>query len=187
MKGNYSKVNRKNLQPPNPKPGIDSAVPLGPNPPTRTERFASDHPWLAKAGAAVKERSAAVAKDMQRPNSYRGVKPDMGFNNPDPFGLGRTHAAAGRTRAGMSGTGFGRSPWGQADDLGIGDPFGIAPRPNFPKQTRRSGASTRTIYHPDGRVEVIHAGGSAKKKRRQRQDDGLVDPFHISGGRKNFF
>ena len=153
---------------------------------SRIERFASDHPWLAKAGAAVKERSAAIAQDMQRPNSYRGVDPNKGFGNPDPFGMSRTHSAAGRNNAGVGGNPFSRSPWGPADNLGIGDPFGIAPRPNLPpKPTRKSGA--RTIYHPDGRVEVIHATISSKKKRKRQPQNNFADPFHIPRGLRDIF
>jgi len=186
MKGNYRKINRRNLQPPEPKPGIDHAEPIGPKPPTAGERFASDHPWLAKAGAAVKERSTAIAQDMQRPNSYRGVDPNKGFGNPDPFGMSRTHSAAGRNNAGMGGNPFSRSPWGPADDLGIGDPFGVSRRPAVPNTpARKSGA--RTIYHPDGRVEVIHATISSKKKRNRQPKDNFADPFHIPRGLRDIF
>jgi len=151
---------------------------------SRIEKFASDHPWLAKAGAAVKERSTAIAQNMQRPNSYRGVKPNTVMDNPDPFGMSRTHSAAGRSMT--SGSGFSRSPWGPADNLGIGDPFGIAPRPNLPpKPTRKSGA--RTIYHPDGRVEVIHATISSKKKRKRQPQNNFADPFHIPRGLRDIF
>lgn len=95
MKGNYRKVNRKNTTPPEPKPGVDYDNPIGPQVPTRSERFSSDHPWLAKAGAAVKERSADVARDLQRPNSYRKVSASSGIDAPDPFGMGVAHRNAG--------------------------------------------------------------------------------------------
>lgn len=150
----------------------------------RVEQFASDHPWLAKAGAAVKKRSADVARDLQRPNSYRKVSPSSGIDAPDPFGMGVAHRNAGNI---FGSGGPVHNPFNQPNPFDRPNPFHGPQRRDSPAP-RVSGASTRTIYHPDGRVEVIHAGSSKKKRRTPKEPrNNFADPFHIPKSMKHLF
>ena len=151
---------------------------------SRLEQFASDHPWLAKAGAAVKERSADVARDLQRPNSYRKVSASSGIDAPDPFGMGVAHRNAGNA---FGSGGPVHNPFNQPNPFDRPNPF-HGPQRRDPPAPRVSGASTRTIYHPDGRVEVIHAGSSKKKRRTPKEPrNNFADPFHIPKSMKHLF
>ncbi len=173
----YRKVNRKNLTPPEPKPGIDHANPIGPEKPTAKERFASDHPWIAKAATAVKKRSNEVANDVTGPNSFRGtVSPATRMPSPDPFGIGRANRSGGM------------NPFG-----GVGVPFGpMQQRPPAQERQERTSSrgSTRTIYKANGDVEVIHAGIKTSKRKKPREPaptNIFADPFHVPKNLKHMF
>ena len=165
----YRKIDRRNLTPPKPRPGIDHAQPIGPEKPSSTERFASNHPWLAKAATAVKERSAGVARELQKPNSFQGTPRREGRTpaSPDPFGTMHMPNL------------FGGNPMS-----------GREPRERSNSKGGRG--TTRTIYHPDGSVEVIHSsrGRRRRKEPQERQEhtpNSFADPFHIPKSLRHMF
>lgn len=176
MKGNWRKMPSVKQKFPNPKPTEQYERPIGPERPTAMQRFESDHPVLSKAarkvGGAIKERSAGVAREMQ---GYSGPRQTPMAGMPaDPFGMGK---------AGNPFGGAGMFPSSR-------NPFQGSPGPIHDTSRPPSRVASRTIYRPDGTVEVIHGGRSRPAKKRKPREDrggGFGDPFHIPKSMRDMF
>jgi len=181
MANYYRKVGSVKKTFPNPVPTEQYEKPLGPERPTATQRFESDHPLIAgaarKTSTFVKERGAEIAREAQhqRPPSRT---PTQGLP-ADPFGMG------GR------GNPFNSNPFGVGQ---YGHPFNGAPGPIINDRApprKPTGGTTRTIYKANGDVEVIRSGArkSSRKKRSGGSSAGNVfsNPMGIPKSMRHLF
>jgi hypothetical protein len=126
-----------------------------------------------RVAGRIKERSREVADDLTRPNSFGSVSPTSAMPNADPFGINRANMRSGNMFQLPAGPLQQREP------------------------RRRSGRSrggrvtTRTVYKPNGDVEVIRTGSRRAVSRdepREREGTNIfADPFHIPKSMKHLF